>query len=224
MKRQPSSGSGRTPSAVGKPFRLLRMLAWPFRVCGQPLWILVALLLGGGLLWTVWRSTSSVTLSGPKGIQLTPEQIASIRSTSKWECLNLDAEEWVDTLRKGIFSDDRLARIYRGTLRLGVDLGRVSDDWIRTSGDSVWLRLPDIVLLNDRFIDEARTRSFYESGTWKNEAKEAMYRTAHARMLRRGFTPRNREEARRNAREQFDALFRTFGFRAVFIEFVVEKK
>lgn len=208
--------------------RGLRVVAFPFWLLyrfirfamRRPFWLFGGVLLLFLAFFYVRRDAVSLRIEGTHGIQLTSEQIASIRDIRQWECMSIDTEEWVDTIRKGFFTDDRLARIYRGTLRLGVDLKQAPSDWLETDVDTVTLRLPDIVLLNPRFIDEARTRSFYESGKWNDKAREALYRQAHARMLRRGFTTQHVSEARRIAREQFTSLMRTFGFHTVRIEFV----
>ena len=55
-------------------------------------------------------------------IDVTPTQIVSIKAIGEWEFLSVSAEELVDTVRKGLFSNDELARIYFGTLRLGIDM------------------------------------------------------------------------------------------------------
>ena len=71
-------------------------------------------------------------------------------------------------MRKGFFTDDRLVAIYRGTLRLGVDLRLADKNWVYAHGDTVTLTLPKIRLLDRRFIDETRTKVFYESdAVWR---------------------------------------------------------
>ena len=100
-------------------------------------------------------------------INLTPEQIESIKAIGQWEFLSVSDEQMVDTVRKGFFSDDHLVRIYYGTVRLGIDLHQVDSGWINTRGDSLEVTLPRITLLDRDFIDEARTKSFHESGRWK---------------------------------------------------------
>lgn len=97
-------------------------------------------------------------------IDITPTQIEQIRSIGQWEFLSISDEELIDTVRHGFFSDDELVRIYYGTLRLGLDLSEARPDWIVSSGDSITMKLPRIKLLDKRFIDEGRTRSFFESG------------------------------------------------------------
>ena len=75
-------------------------------------------------------------------INVTPEQIQRIKAIGEWEFLSISDEELVDTVRKGLFKDDQLVRIYYGTLRLGVNLQHVKDGWIKTQGDSVSVTLP----------------------------------------------------------------------------------
>ena len=119
---------------------------------------------------------STVSIGSDKKIDITPEQIRSIKAIGQWEFLSVTDEELVDTVRRGIFSDDHLVRIYYGTLRFGVDLGQAKPGWIVASGDSVTVTLPPISLLDHDFIDEARTKSFFESGRWSAADREALYR------------------------------------------------
>jgi predicted GNAT family N-acyltransferase len=74
-------------------------------------------------------------------------------------------------------------------------------------------------LLSERFIDEARTRAFYESGTWSARAKEQMYYKAARQMRHRCVTPQTLKQAETNARAELTALFQTFGFTRVGIDF-----
>lgn len=146
-------------------------------------------------------------------IDLTPAQIRSIEKIGEWEFLAVTDEEMVDTSRWRLLGrDDRLVRIYRGTLHIGLNLEECREGWLLAHGDTVTATLPRLRLLSDRFIDEARTRSFYESGTWDAAAKEALYDKAAAAMKRRCLTPANMKRAEDNAREQLTSLFRAFGF------------
>ena len=105
-------------------------------------------------------------------VEVTPATIASIKSIGQWEFLTIHDEEYVDTVREGFFSDDGLARIYYGTLRLGLDMSHLDDHAIRMEGDTVLVAtLPPVGLLDRHFIDEARTRPFYEKGRWEADAR-----------------------------------------------------
>lgn len=160
-----------------------------------------------------------VQLGADDAIDPTPTQIQSIKAIGEWEFLSVSLEELTDTIRKGFLSDDELSRIYYGTLRLGINMHQVEPGWLEANGDSVILALPKIGLLDRDFIDEARTKPFFESGSWKPEDREALYRQAHENMLQHGLTKENLAAAEDNAREQITSLMRAMGFRKVTITF-----
>lgn len=152
-------------------------------------------------------------------IDITPTQIQSILAIGEWEFLSISAEELVDTIRKGLFTNDELARIYYGTLRLGVNMHQVKPGWIETKGDSVTMTLPAIGLLDKDFIDEARTKSFYESGSWKPADREVLYRKAYRMMTQHCLTEENLQAAESNGREQFTNMLQSMGYTNVNITF-----
>lgn len=152
-------------------------------------------------------------------IDITPEQIKSIKEIGEWEFLSISDEELVDTIRLGILSNDRLARIYYGTLRLGVNLKQVEPGWIVARGDTIDITLPQIDLLDRDFIDEARTRSFYESGTWSPKDRESMLQRAYHKMLQRGMTSQNLQIAKQNGDAQVRQVLQSMGFKQVKIQY-----
>jgi hypothetical protein len=152
-------------------------------------------------------------------IDPTPTQIQSIKAIGEWEFLAVSTEEMVDTIRKGFLSNDELVRIYYGTARLGVNMHQVEPGWIKTSGDTVVMTLPKIGLLDKDFIDEARTKSFYESGKWKPADREALYRKAYARMVKHCMTKENIRTAELNAQRQMENMMRSMGFNHIAITF-----
>lgn len=169
----------------------------------------------------IWRDvrSSRVEITADQRIDITPEQIQSIKAIGEWEFLSISDEEMVDTIRKGIFSDDHLVRIYYGTMRLGINLKQVESGWISTNGDTLNIMLPQIALLDKDFIDEARTKSFFESGSWSPKDREAMMRRAYQRMLQRGLTPQNLEAARVNGDAQVRQVMQGMGFKHVKIQY-----
>lgn len=158
-------------------------------------------------------------LGANSDINVTPQQIQLIKDIGEWEFLSVSNEELVDTVRKGLFSDDHLVRIYYGTLRLGIDLSKAKKGWIKTQGDSVMVTLPKIGLLDKDFIDEARTKAFYESGRWTAADREALYRKAHRQMIAHCLTPENLRSAQDNADQQFRKMLKAMGFNYVSIDF-----
>lgn len=154
-------------------------------------------------------------------IDITPEEIRHLRALKQWEFLSLTTEELVEWHREGTFSDDHLARIYSGTLRLGIDLDQAPEDWLISLPDSACqLRLPPITLLDSQFIDEAHSRSFYEKGSIPPQAREELYQKARQAMLRRCLTPHNLQIAEEHARTQFTQVFSALGFKKIEISFI----
>ena len=162
---------------------------------------------------------SSITTSVNDKIDITPTQVAAMKEIGEWEFLSIEDEEMVDTTRKGLFSSDELIRIYSGTLRLGIDLGEAKDDWLTVVGDTLKVTLPRVMLLDEDFIDEAKTQPFFETGTWNDAAREAMYRRAREKMKRRCLTKENIESAENNATKQFFQMFKAMGFKYVEVRF-----
>ena len=152
-------------------------------------------------------------------IEPTPTQIQSIRDIGEWEFLSISAEEMVDTVRKGIFTDDELVRIYYGTLRLGINMQHLSDSAITVQGDSLEVILPKVGLLDKEFIDESKTKPFYESGKWSPQAHDALYRKAQKQMLTHCLTPENITAAQSNAESQVSNLFKSLGYKNVILHF-----
>lgn len=170
--------------------------------------------------WTV-RSCSKDKIETvvDNTINITPAHITAMKEIGEWEFLTITDEEMADTTRHGLFSDDHLVRIYYGRLRLGINMHKVKPHWITATGDSITMQLPDVELLDEDFIDEARTQSFFESGKWTDADREALYRRAYISMRRRCLTKENLKNARENAKQQFMQMMKTMGYNKVNIVF-----
>ena len=169
----------------------------------------------------ITSSPAALSIEQNDSIDITPMQIRSIENIGEWEFLTINDEELVDTVRKGFFGDDELVRIYYGTLRLGINMKDVKEGWIQANAgkDSIVCTLPPIRLLDNNFIDEARTRSFFEEGKWTGADRQALYDRAYAQMKKRCLTPANIRIAQRNARQQFRDMFKAMGFPNARVEF-----
>jgi hypothetical protein len=179
--------------------------------------ILVAAIVALAVLWWLVSgiSQSEVTLDVNQEIDLTPEQITSIEAIGEWELLAIANEELVDTTRKGFFKDDHLVRIYYGTVRLGIDMKNVEQGWLHTVGDSIVVTLPQPGLLDKNFIDEARTKSFFESGKWSHQDRDKLYQKAYRQMLAHCLTPENLRSARENGEALFTKMMKNIGYERV---------
>ena len=190
--------------------KVLNYIRWAVRGLALVAVILV-------LWWLLFAEKNNhISLEVDDVIDVTPEQIASIKAIGQWEFLSVSDEELVDTVRKGFFSDDQLVRIYYGTLRLGIDMSRVR---IYVDADTVTLSVPPMGLLDQNFIDEARTKAFYESGKWQPKDREALYHKARRQMLAHGLTPENLRSAEQNADTQLRQMMKAMGYQNIVIKF-----
>lgn len=171
------------------------------------------------LTWKCSNSHFEIGISNEK-IEFSPTEVVSMIDIGQWEFLTIDLEEIADTSAYRRFGSDReLVRIYYGRMRLGVDLQKAKKDWINVHGDTVNATLPPVELLDKNFIDEAKTKAFFEIGSWDQASRDALYHQAHRKMLARGLTTANIEMARENAIDQFTTLFHSLGFEHVDIHF-----
>lgn len=192
--------------------------------CGGITAIVLVFILSLGLIGLFFFDKVSHRLPGihsedTSEMIMTPSQIESIRRIGQWEFMAINDEELVDTMRKGFFSDDHLVRIYYGTIRLGLDLSDFDASRISKHEDSLAIRLPQITLLDNHFIDEARTQSFHESGSWSNNDRQALYERARHKMKARCITPATCEGTRQLAESQIRRLLIAMGFEKVSISF-----
>jgi len=172
------------------------------------------------VLWwlLIAEKDNHVGLKVDDDINPTPEQIQSIRDIGQWEFLSISNEELVDTVRKGVFSDDQLVRIYYGTLRLGIDMSKTTKNWISAHGDTIVVKLPKVGLLDKDFIDETRTKAFYESGRWTARDREALYRKAKRQMMSHALTKENLKTAEQNAEVQMRQMLNAMGYNNITIK------
>lgn len=173
----------------------------------------IAVIAVAAVVMALWHtaSTSSATVEVDDKIDVTPTIITSMKEIGEWEFLSVNDEELVDTVRKGFLRDEKLVRIYYGKLSLGINMHDVSPRWISQTGDSVTISLPDIELLDNDFIDEARTRAFIETGNWTDADRDSLYHRAYAKMKSRCLTKENIEAARKNATMQFGKILKAMG-------------
>ena len=190
---------------------------------GCLLTFLVIICLCGGLFYW-FNSSNRVSVSTDQRIDITPTQIQQIQDVGQWEFLAINDEELIDTVSRGFFSDSELVRIYYGTIRLGVDLHQTEPHWIRVEDDSVIVaKLPPIGLLDTNFIDEAKSRSFFEKGDWTPADREQLYNRAYKKMIARCMTAENIKIAENNAKQQFIQFLRSMGYKKIRVEVMSHK-
>jgi len=183
--------------------KIFKLLVFRNRMqIGLVLFLVIAIIVGIAYIYHGLKS-SSVSLAVNETIDNTPICVERMRQIGEWEFLCINDEEVVDTTRKRLFKDDELTRIYTGKLRLGIDMKEMKDDAIKRQGDSLVITLPEVKLLDEKFIDEAATKSFYESGSWDGADYELLYKKAQRQMKEHCLTEENLNIARENGKSQF---------------------
>ena len=161
----------------------------------------------GVIVWMGYKiKDDSFTIGYSDKIDDTPTIVEQMKEIGQWEFLSISDEELVDTVRRGFFSDDELVRIYYGTMRIGIDFSQCDEKWIEREGDTIKVDLPPVRLLDENFLDETRTKSFFESGKWTNADRKAMADRAKALMRKRCLTKENMDLAQKNAEAQVNAF------------------
>ena len=183
--------------------------------------IALAFIAYGGMV--VYRNLTSTDSAVDKPIAQSPEEIIHLRSIGQWEFLSVESEELVERHHTGLMSDRDLICIYRGTLRIGVDLRKLPEDWVEVKGRNAIVHLPQPSLLDENFLDETRTTVFMEQGLFRAEEREAMIAEAKNKMKQRALSTDNLSIARRNAESQFQKLFHAMGYEDVIVEFAPQK-
>ncbi len=197
--------------------KTLNLLSRLSKISRKTIFSVIMVLLLVGIVLVYLNKDNRLALSKDDKINITPTQIQSIRDIGQWEFLTINNEEIIDTVRHGFFGDAELVRIYYGTLRLGIDLQDAGEDFIEPQGDSIVVMLPPVKLLDHNFIDEARTKSFFEKGEWKAKDRDDLYQRAYQAMIDRCLTTPNIKSAERNATRQFYQLMKSMGFENVII-------
>lgn len=177
--------------------------------------VIVSIIIIIGVIAKCTSSYNSIEISENDKIDVTPTLISSISDIGEMEYLSINDEIMIDSIRKGYFSDDELIRIYYGVLRLGINFKELNPNFISVKNDSVIAVLPPIKLLDANFIDETRTLSFHEKGTWNSQARAEMYKKAYAKMLRKCFNDSTKAMAENIAIEQMTQLLHSMDFKKV---------
>lgn len=182
--------------------------------------IVIGAFLFNAVFSVIKNAAPKVEVTETTTIVETPNIIKSIRNIGQWEFLTINDEEVVERTHKNlILSDDYLVRIYYGTMRLGIDFQELKEKAVKVDGDSISLTLPPVKLIDDDFIDEALTKTFYESGTWDNASHKNMYNEARENMMKYGMSRENLQHTRELAEAQMRQLLQGLGFKRITILF-----
>ncbi len=179
------------------------------------IFISIVIIALGTLFMSMRRcSKEGIKIERNEEIVYTPNIITEVKKIGKWEFLSIKIEELVDTT-KGVLFKDKLSAIYLGTLRYGIDCSKAESDWFTQSGDTVFVSLPEVSLLDDYFLDEAATKTVFASGSFSSDDRRDLRERAIRRMLAKSEKMGYRETAQENAKEQITMFLQQLGIKNI---------
>lgn len=158
-------------------------------------------------------SSPVIEIERNETIDQTPNIITEVKNIGNWEFLSIKIEILVDTT-KGKFFKDQLSAIYTGTLRYGIDCA-TADNWLSQKNDTVIAFLPKVKLLDDYFLDEAATRTVFESGSFTPKDRQDLRDRAIKRILAKSERLEYRKTAQTNAKEQISNFLQQLGIKNI---------
>lgn len=117
----------------------------------------------------------------------------------------------------------KIYAIYPAQVNLGFDLTECGDDWLRVSGDTVYVKLPPVRILNDggQYVDEARKRVPIQSGKWTWSEMNSLREMANKEMLFQCWRDGSFNDASAQGRAVVENLLKTLGYRNVVFDISV---
>lgn len=156
--------------------------------------------------------------------QMTPVVIDSIRSIGQWELASIELTTTIDTVQKrwmGLVKD-KVRCSYQGRMSVGIDMKTLPEKWYHTDKDTIFLRYPDICLLDSNFIDESMTRvvlSENDDFAQNAKVKKGMLEKARSRMIKEGITSLVVAECKEKAVRETTERFKAIGYKNVVVDF-----
>ena len=111
-------------------------------------------------------------------------------------------------------STKEIVIIGKGRVRAGFDLSKLTENDIKTQGDTISINLPkpeifDIIMNPTDFTTE------YESGTWSHESTKPLKEKARVQLEQDAADYGILTKAEESGQKRLEALFKTFGFNTV---------
>lgn len=184
-----------------------------------------------GLVVTAIVLVSVLTCGGPtaqrtieESFTATPTLLDSIKSIKQWQLVETEQVVEVDSSRSRYAGmiHDYIKRRYYGKLSIGIDMENVPENWYSSSHDSITVNLPDVILLDEKFIDESKTLLVqcndkgFESD---KRVRQKMYDKACYLMKQKALTERIRQQARKQADDELTRLLRQTGYKHIEVKF-----
>ncbi len=151
----------------------------------------------------------------------TPNVVTEIRGIKKFTTacyyadVTVSAEKTSDNWLKNLLRQrDRICLIGHGSLRVGYDFEQLASDAVRISGDSLFVKLPPVVVL-DTICNPKDCEVFIDDGNWPHDRVQRVHADLLNTLVDDARKSGIMDKASRSGRAQLEKLFRSFGFHTV---------
>lgn len=127
---------------------------------------------------------------------------------NKGHLFGIGKKDVPDTLRSEI------VMIVSGVTKAGYDLGKISENDIRISGDTISVNLPAVEIF-DVIVNPSDTRMFVEEGKWSHEEVSQMQVNCRNQMHQNALDRGILDKANEVGKGKVENLFKALGFKVV---------
>lgn len=107
-----------------------------------------------------------------------------------------------------------IVMIVSGVTRAGYDLGKLTENDLKISGDTISVNLPAVEIF-DVIVNPSDTRMFVEEGKWSHEEVTAMQVNCRNQMHQNALDRGILDKANEVGKEKVENLFKALGFKVV---------
>ena len=112
------------------------------------------------------------------------------------------------------YFESEIVMIVSGVTRAGYDFGKITENDLRISGDTISINLPEVEIF-DVIVNPSDTRMFVEEGKWSHEEVTAMQVNCRNQMRQNALERGILMKADQEGKEKVENLFKALGFKVV---------
>ncbi len=170
----------------------------------------------------LFRARSKNFYHANRETEISTITVQDISAVSELKIMTIYKEILVGCRKQGDLmglTEYKIYAIYPAKLQLGFDLSRCKNDWLVQHGDSTFVTLPPIEILNkdNNYVDEANRRVPIQTGKWNGQEMNSLRDEANRRMINQCTNEGCWEQATKLGKEVIADLLETLGCRNVVV-------
>jgi hypothetical protein len=110
----------------------------------------------------------------------------------------------------------KLTLVVKGKIRVGMDLKEINPKDIRTNGDTIYMNLPAVKLL-DVIVNPSDVKVFREKGKWSNEEVRQLTLKGKKKIEERAAKHKILARAEKKGKAVMESLLRNLGYKTIYV-------